>query len=66
LPQPRKQAIVQRLQQINTLSDSDREAKLNDPEFVKGLSPEEQGMLRDLCHFQVGPAFIPKQEPPDS
>jgi hypothetical protein len=65
LPPQRQQAIRQHLQLIKDLSDSDRESKLNDPEFVKGLTPEEQGMLRDLSHFQVGPAFTPKQEPPD-
>jgi hypothetical protein len=64
LPQPRQQAIRQHLQQLNNLSDSDRESKLNDPEFVKGLNPEEQGMLRDLSHFHVGPASPPQDMPP--
>jgi Protein of unknown function (DUF3106) len=48
LPQPRRQAINQRLAMLGKMSPATQQAALNDPKFVEGLSPEEQSMLRDL------------------
>jgi hypothetical protein len=54
LPPVRKAVILQHLRALNNLSDADREARLNDPAFNQGLSPDEQRMLRDLAHLRVG------------
>jgi predicted Fe-S protein YdhL (DUF1289 family) len=54
LPQQRKAVILQHLRALRNLSDPDREARLNDPAFNQGLSPDEQHMLRDLAHLRVG------------
>jgi Protein of unknown function (DUF3106) len=54
LPPQRKAVILQHLRSLNNLSDADREARLNDPAFNQGLSPDEQHMLRDLAHLRVG------------
>lgn len=53
LPPQRKVVILQHLRALNNLSDADREARLNDPAFNQGLSPDEQRMLRDLAHLRV-------------
>jgi uncharacterized protein DUF3106 len=54
MPPQRKAVILQHLRALNNLSDDDREARLNDPAFNQGLSPDEQRMLRDLAHLRVG------------
>jgi hypothetical protein len=54
LPPQRKAVILQHLRTLRNLSDPDREARLNDPAFTQGLSPDEQHMLRDLAHLRVG------------
>jgi hypothetical protein len=52
---PQRRAVIQRhLRALNGLSDSDREARLNDPNFLQGMSPDEQQMLRDLAHLRIG------------
>ncbi len=56
LPPPRRQAIMQRLHQLRDLSESDRQARLNDPSFVEGLNPEDREMLGQLAHLHVGMA----------
>jgi hypothetical protein len=56
LPPPRRQAIMQRLHQLRDLSESDREARLNDPSFVEGLNPDDREMLGQLAHLHVGMA----------
>jgi len=54
LPQPRRAVIQRHLRALNGLSDADREARLNDPSFMQGMSPDEQQMLRDLAHLRIG------------
>jgi hypothetical protein len=54
LPPQRKAVILQHLRALRNLSDPDREARLNDPAFNQGLSPDEQRMLSDLAHLRVG------------
>ncbi len=56
VPQPRRQAIMQRLHQLRDLSESGRQAKLNDPSFLEGLNAEDREMLGQLAHLHVGMA----------
>ena len=44
---------------LRDLSEADRDAKLNDPAFVEGLSPEDREMLVQLAHLHVGMAPDP-------
>ena len=55
----RRQAILQRLHTLRTLTEPDRQAKLNDPAFVEGLNPEDREMLGQLAHLHVGMAPDP-------
>jgi hypothetical protein len=48
LPQDRKQAINRHLAMLQQMSPATQQAALTDPRFMDGLSPDEQGMLRDL------------------
>ena len=45
LPPRRRQAIMERLHSLRDLSEAERQAKLNDPAFAEGLSPEDREML---------------------
>jgi Protein of unknown function (DUF3106) len=56
VPPPRRQAIMQRLHQLRDLSESGRQAKLNDPSFLEGLNAEDRKMLGQLAHLHVGMA----------
>jgi hypothetical protein len=38
------------------LSESDRQARLNDPSFLGGLGLEDREMLGQLAHLHVGMA----------
>ncbi|MGO9642101.1 MAG: DUF3106 domain-containing protein [Candidatus Acidiferrales bacterium] len=59
LPLERRAVIQQHLRALNGLSDSDREARLNNPRFLQGMSPDEQQMLRDLAHLRIGAGVEP-------
>jgi hypothetical protein len=48
LPPQRRQMINGRLHTLQGMSPADRQAALADPQFMRGLSPEEQSMVRDL------------------
>jgi Protein of unknown function (DUF3106) len=54
LPPDRRQAILQRLHSLRDLSETERENKLNDPNFVGGLSTEDRDTLTQLAHLHVG------------
>jgi hypothetical protein len=56
LPPPRRQAMMQRLHSLRSLTEAGRQEKLNDPAFVEGLNPEDRDMLRQLAHLHVGMA----------
>jgi hypothetical protein len=56
MPPPRKQAIQQRLRVLQNMPESARNQRLNDPNFTRGMSEEDQGTLRDLSHLHVGGA----------
>ncbi len=64
LPADRRQILVQKLHALRNLNDSERGARLNDPAFVNGLSPDERVMLRDLSNLRVGAAPEPPQDNP--
>jgi len=55
LPMDRRLTVREHLRSLQGLSAADREARLNDPEFMRGLSPNEQGILRDLNRIQTPP-----------
>jgi Protein of unknown function (DUF3106) len=44
----RRQLLLGRLRVLRDLPPEERSAKLNDPKFMQGLSPDEQQTLRDL------------------
>jgi hypothetical protein len=48
MPQDRRQVINRHLAMLSKMSPETQQAVLNDPRFLQGLSPDEQGMLRDL------------------
>lgn len=51
MPPARKQLIKGRLQTLNGMTPAERETALKDPQFMRGLSPDEQSTLRDLNSF---------------
>jgi uncharacterized protein DUF3106 len=55
LPIDRRMTVREHLRSLQGLSAADRDARLNDPEFMRGLSPNEQGILRDLNRIQSPP-----------
>ena len=54
LPPVRRQAIMQRLHSLRRMSETDRQAKLNDSAFVEGLNAEDRETLGLLAHLPVG------------
>lgn len=59
MPPARRQAILQRLHSLRNMTETDRQAKLNDPAFTEGLNPEDREMLGQLAHLHVGMAPDP-------
>jgi hypothetical protein len=55
LPMDRRLTVREHLRALQGLSAPDRDARLNDPEFMRGLSPNEQGILHDLNRIQAPP-----------
>jgi uncharacterized protein DUF3106 len=44
----RKQAVTDRLHTLQGMTPEDRQKSLNDPQFMRGLNPDEQSVLRGL------------------
>jgi predicted Fe-S protein YdhL (DUF1289 family) len=44
----RKQVVTGRLHTLQQMNPAERQAALNDPQFMRGLSPDEQSVLRGL------------------
>jgi hypothetical protein len=44
----RKQLVTGRLHTLQGMTPADRQAALNDPQFMRGLNPDEQSVLRGL------------------
>ncbi len=61
LPPERRQTIQRRLRVLRDMPEDARNRRLNDPDFMRGLTAEEQSMLRDLSHVHVGGAPEPPQ-----
>jgi hypothetical protein len=47
----RRQFLRQHVRQLEGLSDADRDAKMHDPAFLQGLSPDEQKMIPYLSRL---------------
>ena len=56
MPPARRQAIQQRLRVLQNMPESARNERLNDANFTRGMSEEDQSTLRDLSHLHVGGA----------
>jgi Protein of unknown function (DUF3106) len=65
LPPQRKKAIEQRLGVLQNMPEFARNQHLNDPNFTRGMSPEDRATLRDLSHLHVGGAPDPPTNNPD-
>jgi hypothetical protein len=44
----RKQLVTGRLHTLQGMNSTERQAALNDPQFMRGLNPDEQSVLRGL------------------
>jgi len=56
MPSERRQAIQRRLRVLREMPESARNQHLGDPNFTRGMSREDQALLRDLSHLHVGGA----------
>lgn len=54
MPWDRQQVMKQKLGVLQNMPESARNQRLNDPNFTRGMTDEEQSMLRDLSHTHVG------------
>ena len=55
MPQDRRQVINRHLAMLRNMSPATQEAALNDPRFLRNLSPDEQSMLRELNSLRNPP-----------
>ncbi len=55
LPPARRRILVEKLRQLQPLSPSERRKRLADPNFERGLSPQERDLLREIAKLRVGP-----------
>ncbi len=55
LPPARKQVLARRLRVLGGMSPAERRKKLQDPQFMRGLDPNEQDLLRKLSNLRLGP-----------
>jgi len=66
LPPDRRQTILRRLHALQSLSESERAARLSDERFLAGLNGEDRELLRELARLRVGPAGRgPEEVPPE-
>ena len=56
MPPGRRMLISGRLHALHQMTPEQQQAALNDPRFMRGLSPDEQSMLRDLNSLRNLPA----------
>lgn len=56
MPLERRKAINHHLAMLRNMSPATQQAALNDPQFLQGLSPDEQSMLRELNSLRNPPA----------
>lgn len=62
MPPERRQAIQRRLSLLREIPESARNRRLSDPDFTRGMSAQDQSLLRDLSHLHVGGAPDPPVE----
>ena len=55
MPLGRRMLINGRLHALHQMTPEQQQAALNDPRFMRGLSPDEQSMLRDLNSLRNPP-----------
>jgi hypothetical protein len=55
----RRRALVRRLAALRLLSEAEREAKLKDEDFLRGLNAEDRELLQTLARLRVGPGPEP-------
>lgn len=55
MPPDRRQVIKHHLQMLSQMNPKTQEEVLNDPKFMRGLSPDEQTMLRGLNSLRNPP-----------
>jgi Protein of unknown function (DUF3106) len=55
MPKERRQVMNRHLAMLRNMSPSTQQEALKDPQFVRGLSPDEQSMLRDLNSLRNPP-----------
>jgi hypothetical protein len=63
-PAPRR-FMTQHLRELYGMSGPEAEAKLTDPAFLRGMTPEQQRMMPYLYRMRVGAAPEPPQGPPE-
>ena len=56
LPQARKQALRDRMRELRGLNETDRQARLNDEAFLRGLDADERDLLRHLSELRISSA----------
>ena len=55
LPPQRKEIVQERLRDLRGLSEADRQSKLTDENFLRGLDPDEREILRGLSNLRIPP-----------
>ena len=55
LPQGRKQLLTGRMHVLAGMTAEQRQAALQDPQFMRGLDNNEQDLLRKLTDLRLGP-----------
>lgn len=61
MPWDRQQVLKQKLGVLQNMPESARNQRLNDPNFMRGMSDDEKAMLRDLSHTHVGAPDQPNE-----
>lgn len=54
MPPASKMIIRRHLQRLQGLNEDERQQMLNNPAFMRNMTPEEQNMLRELSRLRVG------------
>jgi hypothetical protein len=66
MPQVQRRFMLQHLNQLYALSAPEAQARMSDPAFLQGMSPEQQRMLPYLYRLRVGAAPELPAGPPES
>jgi uncharacterized protein DUF3106 len=61
MPWDRQQVMKQKLGVLQNMPESARNERLNDPNFTRGMSDDENSMLHDLSHTHIGAPDAPVQ-----